>query len=55
MLAAIRWSFRLDPEPTFGRIEIPHPSFERNRDAKCGIVHKGTRALVALGTNDIAF
>jgi hypothetical protein len=26
---------------TFGRIEIPHPSFGRNRDTKCGIVQGG--------------
>ena len=44
-----------DPEPTSGRIEIPHPSFGRNRDTKCGIVQRRTRALVALGTDDIIF
>jgi hypothetical protein len=38
-------SFRLDPEPTFGRIEIPHPSFGRNRDTKCGIVQGGPGRL----------
>jgi hypothetical protein len=45
MLAAIRWSSRLDPEPIFGRIEIRHPSFGRNRDTKCGIVQGGPGRL----------
>jgi hypothetical protein len=31
-------SVKDDPELTSGRIEIPHPSFGRNRDTECGIV-----------------
>jgi hypothetical protein len=30
---------------TFGRIEIPHPSFGWNRDTKCGIVQGGPGRL----------
>jgi hypothetical protein len=46
--------FALGPEPTFGS-KSRIPSFGRNADSKSGIIQGGTRALEALGTDDIVF
>jgi hypothetical protein len=46
-LLLIRRRPHMTPEPTFGRIEIPHPSFGRNRDTECGIVQGGPGRLWA--------
>jgi hypothetical protein len=44
----------LDPEPTFGRIEIPHPPSDGTATLSAGLF-KADQALVALGTDDIVF